>query len=165
MVRQRLICIFRGMHFALMEKRFLLAKTTILFPFNITPPENPEPLEYDETDFLESLAALIEGYDLVLSILRWEDLVRLQRVFEVERATTLIFFLAKAHEYVVNKDLPNVHVVETGSSLRRSLHTTNWAMKGAVLRRLCEAACCDGFQVFKQVKQDPQQLIEIVQNQ
>ncbi len=146
-------------------QRVPVSENDHIVPFNIIPPENPEPLEYDETGFLESMVTLIEGYDLVLSILRWEDLVRLQRVFEVERATTLIFLLARSHKHVVNKNLPNVHVVKTGSSLRRSLRTTNWAMKGVVLRRLCEAACRDGSQVFERVKKDPQQLIEIVQNQ
>ena len=65
----------------------------------------------------------------------------------------------------MNEDLPNVHVVETGSALQKSLRTTNWALKGVVMRRLCEAACSQGFHVFEDVKQDPQQLIEIIQNQ
>ena len=136
-----------------------------IVPFNICPPKNPRALEYDETGFLESMVTLIEGYNLVLSILRWQDIVRLQRVFEVERTAAVIFLIAPSHKHVVNEDLPNLHVVKTDSNLRENLHTTNWAMKGVVLRRLCEAACRDGFQVFQQVKQDPQQLIEIVQNQ
>ena len=83
----------------------------------------------------------------------------------MERATTLIFLLARSHKHVVNEELPNVHVVETGSALQKSLRTTNWALKGVVLRRLCEAACRGGFNVFEQVKQNPQRLIEIAHNQ
>ena len=98
-------------------------------------------------------------------LLRPDDILSLQRVFEVERATTLIFLLARSHKHAVNEEVPNVHVIETGRALQKSLRTTNWALKGVVLRRLCEAACRDGFDVFEQVKQDPQQLIEIVHNQ
>jgi hypothetical protein len=97
--------------------------------------------------------------------LRQDDIKSLQRVFEVERAVTLIFLLPKSQRRAVNEDLPNVHVVETGSDLKKSLRTTNWALKGVVMRRLCEAACSQGFQVFEEVKQDPQRLIEIVLNQ
>ena len=104
---------------------------------------------------------MIDSYDLAFSLLRQDDIQSLQRVFEVKRATTLIFLLAPSQKHVVNENLPNVHVVETGSALQKSLRTTNWAMKGVVLRRLCEAACHEGFEVFEQVKQDPQQLIEI----
>ena len=136
-----------------------------IVPFDITPRQNLKPLEYDETGFLESMVTLIEGYDLVLSILRWNDIVLLQRVFEVERAATLIFLIAPSNSHVVDDSLPNVHIVEAGANLSRAIGAMNVALNGVVLRRLCEAACRDGFQVFEQVKQDPQQLIEIVQNQ
>ena len=63
-----------------------VSENDLIVPFDIPPPERPEALEYDETGFLESMETLIEGYDLVLSTLRWQDIVRLQRVFEVERA-------------------------------------------------------------------------------
>ena len=133
----------------------------IIVPFDTAPLHELEVLEYDESGVPERTADLIDSYDLVFSLLRQDDILSLQRVFEVERATTLIFLLAKSQKHVVNEDLPNLHVVETGSDLQKSLRTTNWALKGVVLRRLCEAACRDGFHVFEQVKQDPQQLIEI----
>ncbi|MDE0018776.1 MAG: hypothetical protein OXU51_21525 [Candidatus Poribacteria bacterium] len=133
----------------------------IIVPFDTAPLHELEVLEYDESGVPEQTANLIDSYDLVFSLLRQEDIQSLQRVFQVERATTLIFLLAKSHKHVVNENLPNLHVVETGSDLQKSLRTTNWAMKGVVLRRLCEAACRDGSQVFERVKQDPQQLIEI----
>ena len=136
----------------------------IIVPFDTAPLHQLEVLEYDESGVPERTADLIDGYDLVFSLLRPDDIQSLQRVFEVERATTLIFLLAKSHKHVVNEDLPNLHVVETGSDLQKSLRTTNWALKGVVLRRLCEAACRDGFQVFEQVKQDPQKLIEIARS-
>lgn len=142
-------------------KRSPVNEKDIIVPFDTAPLHELEVLEYDESGVPEQTANLIDSYDLVFSLLRQDDIQSLQRVFEVDRATTLIFLLAKSHKHVVNEDLPNLHVVETGSDLQKSLRTTNWAMKGVVLRRLCEAACRDGFQVFEQVKQDPQKLIEI----
>ena len=135
-----------------------------IVPFDITPRRNLKPLEYDDTGFLESMVTLIEGYDLVFSILRWNDIVLLQRVFEVERKATLIFLIAPSHRHVVDDSLSNVHIVEAGTNLSRAIGAMNLALNGVVLRRLCEAACRDGFHVFEQVKQDPQQLIEIVRN-
>ena len=114
---------------------------------------------------LRSIGTLIEGYDLVFSILRWNDIVLLQRVFEVERKAPLIFLIAPSHRHVVDDSLSNVHIVEAGTNLSRAIGAMNLALNGVVLRRLCEAACRDGFHVFEQVKQDPQQLIEIVRNQ
>ena len=141
-----------------------VSENDIIVPFDTAPLHELEVLEFGEGGIPERMVALIESYDLVFSLLRQDDILSLQRVFEVERATTLIFLLAKSHKHVVNEDLPNLHVVETGSTLQKSLRTTNWALKGVVLRRLCEAACRDGFHVFEQVKQDPQQLLEIIQN-
>ncbi|MDE0087786.1 MAG: hypothetical protein OXU23_18835 [Candidatus Poribacteria bacterium] len=142
-----------------------VSESDIIVPFDTAPLHELEVLEFDESGVPERMVALIEGYDLVFSLLRQDDILSLQRVFEVERATTLIFLLAKSHKHVVNEDLPNLHVVETGSALQKSLRTTNWALKGVMLRRLCEAACRDGFHVFEQVKQNPQRLIEIAHRQ
>lgn len=111
------------------------------------------------------METLIEGYDLVLSILRWNDIVRLQRVFEVERTATLIFLIAPSHKHVVDDSLSNVHIVEAGTNLSRAIGTMNVALNGVVLRRLCEAACRNGFHVFEQIKQNPQRLVEIVRSQ
>ena len=147
------------------EKNLPVSENDTIVPFDIAPLHNLAVLEYGETGVPEAMEVLIEGYDLVFSLLRQDDIVSLRRVFEVERAVTLIFLLAPSHRRVVDESLSNVHVVETGSNLGKAIRATNWALKGVVLRRLCEAACSDGFHVFEQVKQDPQQLLEIIQNQ
>ncbi|RKU37391.1 hypothetical protein C6496_09900 [Candidatus Poribacteria bacterium] len=136
-----------------------------IVPFDMAPLHDLEVLEFGETDIPESTAALIERYDLVFSLLRQGDIVSLQRVFEVERTALLIFLLAPSHRRVVDERLSNVHVIETGQNLAKAIRATNWSVKGVVLRRLCEAACRDGFHVFEQVKQDPQQLLEIIQSE
>ena len=146
-------------------KKSPVNETDIIVPFDTAPLHELEVLEYGESGAPEQMASLIGSYDLAFSLLRQDDVQSLQRVFEVERPTTLIFLLAKSQKHVVNENLPNLHVVETGSDLQKSLRTTNWAMKGVVLRRLCEAACRDGFHVFEQVKKDPQKLIEIARKQ
>ncbi len=146
-------------------KKSPVNETDIIVPFDTAPLHELEVLEYGESGVPEQMASLIDTYDLAFSLLRQDDIQSLQRVFEVERPTTLIFLLAPSQKHVVNEALPNLHVVETGRSLQKSLRTTNWAMKGVVLRRLFDAACQDGFQVFEQVKQDPQKLIEIAHNQ
>ena len=137
-----------------------------IVPFNIRPPEKPEALEHDETGFLESMGALIESYDLVLSTLRWQDIVRLQRVFKVERATPLIFLIARSNARYVTftHNLPNVHAVYTADLVGKRDGVTKYNHQGAVFNFLCKAACCDGFHVFEQVKQDPQRIIEIANN-
>ena len=134
----------------------------IIVPFDTAPLHALEVLEFGESGVPERTVDLIERYDLVFLLLRPDDILSLQRVFEVERATTLIFLLAPSHKHVVNEELPNLHVIETGRALQKSLRTTNWALKGVVLRRLCEAACRGGFHVFEKIKRDPQQLLGIV---
>ena len=137
----------------------------IIVPFDTAPLHDVEILEYGETGVPESTAALIERYDLVFSLLRRDDILWLQRVFEMERAVPLIFLLAPSHRRAVDESLPNVHVIETGRNLAKAVGATNWALKGVVLRRLCEAACREGFHLFEQVKQDPQRLLEVIHAQ
>ena len=146
-------------------KKLPVSENDTIVPFDIAPLHNLEVLEYGESGVPEAMEALIECYDLVFSLLRQDDITSLKRVFEVERAVPLIFLLAPSHRRVVDESLSNIHVAETGSSLGKTIGATNWALKGVVLRRLCEAACSEGFHVFEQVKQDPQRLLEIVQNQ
>ena len=146
-------------------KKIPVSENDPIVPFNIPPPENPEALKYDETGFLESMETLIEGYDLVLSTLRWQDIVRLQRVFEVKRATPLIFLIAQTYTKHVADDVPNVHAVYTADLVGQVDGVTNYNHQGTVFKILCEAACRDGFHVFEQVKQDPQKLIEIAKSQ
>ncbi len=137
----------------------------IIVPFDTSPLHELEVLEFDASGVPERTVELLESYDLVFSLLRPDDIESLRRVFEVKRNVTMIFLLPKSQRKAVNEDLQNIHVVETGRDLQKKLRTSNYALKGVVMRRLCEAACRDGFQVFEKVKQDPQRLLDIVQNQ
>lgn len=143
-------------------KKIPVNEKDVVVPFDTAPLHELEVLAFDDSGVPERTVELLESYDLVFSLLRPDDIASLQRVFEVERSMPLIFLLPKSQRKAVNEDLPNVHVVETGRDLQKSLRTSNYALKGVVMRRLCEAACRDGFQVFEEVKNDPQQLLEIV---
>ena len=118
-------------------KKSPVSEEDVIVPFDTAPLHELEVLEFGESGVPERTVDLIERYDLVFLLLRPDDILSLQRVFEVERATTLIFLLAPSHKHVVNEELPNLHVVETGRTLQKGLRTTNWALKGVVLRRLC----------------------------
>ena len=146
-------------------KKIPVSENDHVVPFDITPRQNLKALEYDETGFLESMVTLIEGYDLVLSILRWNDIILLQRVFEVERAVTLIFLIARSSARYVPDVVSNVHTVYTADLVGQIDGVSNYNHQGAVFRKLCEAAYRKGFHVFEQVKQDPQKLIEIARGQ
>ena len=144
------------------EKREPVNEKDIVVPFDTAPLHELEILEFGESGVPERTIELLERYDLVLSLLRPDDIQSLRRVFEVECSVPLIFLLPKSQRKAVDEDLPNVHVVETGRDLQKKLRTSNYALKGVVIRRLCEAICRDGFQVFEEVRQNPQILLDII---
>ena len=130
----------------------------IIVPFNIAP------WIKGESDISEQIADLIDSYDFTFSLLRPEDILSLQRVFKIERTAPLIFLIARSNGRCV-LNVPNVHAVYTADLVGQIDGVSNYNHQGAVFRKLCEAACCEGFHVFKQVKQDPQRLLEIVLKQ
>lgn len=144
------------------EKREPVNEKDIVIPFDTAPLHELEILEFGESGVPERTIELLERYDLVFSLLRPDDIQSLERVFEVERSVPLIFLLPKSQRKAVDEDLQNVHVVETGRDLQKKLRTSNYALKGVVMRRLCEAACRDGFQVFEEVKKNPQIILDII---
>ena len=159
---------FPSNYFRVDGKRDLVHENDLIVPFNNPPSPDRSVLEYgDGTNIPESITALIERYDLVFLLLIKEHIPLLQRVFEVERATPLIFLIARSNAQYATfaHDVPNVHAVYTADLVRQVNGVTNYNHQGAVFKKLCEAAYRDGFHVFEQVKQDPQQLLAIVRNQ
>ena len=144
------------------EKKELVNEKDIVVPFDTAPLHELEVLEFGESGVPERTIELLESYDLVFSLLRPDDIESLRRVFEVERSVPLIFLLPKSQRKAVNEDLPNIHIVETGRDLQKQLRTSNYALKGVVIRRLCEAACQQGLQVFEEVKKNPQLILDII---
>ena len=137
-----------------------------IVPFDVEPLPDRKGVNYGETAPLERVEALMERYDLVFSLLREDDVRALKRVFERLRAVTQIFLIAPTYRHVVNDALSNVHVVCTGTDLARQLDgANNYNLRGVVLRKLCEAACREGFHVFEEVRQNPQLILDIVLEQ
>lgn len=134
----------------------------IIVPFDIAPSHNVKVLEFGESGIPERIADLVERYDLVFSLLRQKDIWLLQRVFEVERAATLIFLIARSNDRCVPDDIPNVHAVYTADLVGQIDGVSKYNHQGAVFRKLCEVAYYQGIHIFEQVKQNPQQLLEIV---
>ncbi|MDE0011540.1 MAG: hypothetical protein OXU36_10350 [Candidatus Poribacteria bacterium] len=133
-----------------------------IVPFDIEPRSG----SYDETDISGRVQALIERYDLVFSLLKEYDFLPLECMFEsLYKKVTLIFLVAKSWKpadgwkrSVLKSRCVFVHQV------RHIDGVSNYNYQGAVFRKLCEVARCEGFEVFEQVKQDPQSLIEIIQS-
>lgn len=132
-------------------------------------PFNVEPLpgtggSYGETDCSDRVQALIERYDLVFSLLQRYDFLPLERLFEsLYKKVPHIFLVADSlkpadgwKRSVLKSRCVFAHeVVEIEGVFNRNY-------QGAVFRKLCEVVRREGFQVFEQVKQDPQSLIEII---
>ncbi|MDE0326514.1 MAG: hypothetical protein OXN27_21520 [Candidatus Poribacteria bacterium] len=143
----------------------LVHEDDIIVPFNVEPLPGTGG-RYGETDTSGRVQALIEHYDLVFSLLKEYDFLPLERVFEsLYKKVPLIFLVAKSWKpadswkcSVLKSRCVFVHQV------RHIDGVSNYNYQGAVFRKLCEVARCEGFEVFEQVKQDPQSLIEIIRS-
>ncbi|MDE0465529.1 MAG: hypothetical protein OYL97_00625 [Candidatus Poribacteria bacterium] len=100
---------------------------------------------------------MIECYDLIFFLLGKEYIQALQLPFELPDTVTQIFLLGTGYRKL-NPDSPNTHFVPAGSDLARKLSVMGVALKGHVFKQLCKVVCRDGFQIFEQVKRDPQQI-------
>ena len=118
----------------------------------------------DKLKIHKQVGTLISKYDVVFFLLGEKYVRSLRLPFEGLNAVTQIFLLGDSYKNLI-PDLPNMHFVSAGTDLANKLGKMVIALKGIVFKKLCEAACRDGFQVFEQVKRNPQRLIEIVLNQ
>ncbi|RKU11989.1 hypothetical protein C6501_11830 [Candidatus Poribacteria bacterium] len=145
----------------------LLSEKKVIEPYNLTFSglKNGDLLERSNNLRIhEDVETLIIDYDLVFFLLGKEYVQVLQLPFQVRDSVTQIFLLGDTHKkIIVEHDLSNIHFVPAGESLRHKLHTNFTALKGVVFKKLCEAVCRDGFEVFEEVKKNPQLILEIVQ--
>ena len=105
----------------------------------------------DSLQIHEKTEDLIKGYDLVFFLLGKEYVQALQLPFDVPDAVTQIFLLGKTHKRLI-PNLPNVHFVPAGSELARELGVMGIALKGVVFKKLCDAVCREGLEVFERVR-------------
>ncbi len=147
----------------------LLSEEDIIVPYNVSFSElkKGELLERGNSLKLhQKVTSLISEYDLVFFLLSREYVQALQLCFEVPDTVTQIFLTAPSSKYVFSSFLSDIHVVCTGGDLMGKLdYATRYNFKGIVFKRLCEVICRDGLQVFEQIRENPQMLVEIILNQ
>ena len=141
----------------------LLAEDDVIVPYNVTfSGLNKSDLEASNNrlQLHERVEALIKGYELVFFLLGEKYVRALQLPFEISDSITQIFLLGDTHRKLI-PDLPNIHFVPAGKSLGSELNTTQTALKGLVLKKICEHVCHNGLQVFDKIRQNPQLISDI----
>ena len=79
----------------------------------------------------------------------------------VPESVTQIFLLGAGYRRLI-PDAPNVHFVPAGSALSRMLGVMGVALKGFVFKKMCEAVCREGLNLFEEIRQKPQMIRDIV---
>ena len=144
----------------------LLGEEDIIVPYNVTFQGLKKKEIMDRSHkhkFNKHVESLISNYELVVYLLGKEYVQALKLPFQNADLVTQIFLLGKTHRELI-PDIYNTHFVAAGSDLARNLNVMGVALKGFVFKKLCEAACREGLQVFVQIKQNPQRLMRIVFN-
>ena len=136
----------------------LVHENDIIVPFDVKPLSGTGNINYRETDLSGRVQALIERYDLVFSLLKEYHFLPLEHLFRIQYKVPLILLVARSWKVSV----PESRLVYAADLVGQIEGVSKYNHQGAVFRKLCEVACREGFQVFEQVKQDPQRLIEIV---
>ena len=111
----------------------------------------------------EKTENLIKGYDLVFFLLGNEYVQALQLPFDVPDAVTQIFLLGKTHKRLIPNS-PNANFVPADSELARELRVMGIALKGVVFKKLCDAVCREGLEVFETIRQNPQKILDLVRD-
>ena len=133
-----------------------------IVPFDL-PPQASD-LDYSDSTTVKRVTALIERYDLVFSLLRREDVRALKPIFETERAVIVIALIAPSARHLIPDDVPNLHVVETGIALEALPGANRRSLREFVFQKMCEAVCQGGFDIFEEIKQEPQRILQIVRD-
>lgn len=142
----------------------LLGRNDIIVPYEVTFSRMTDKQILERSNFLnihKQVESLIGQYDLVLFLLGREYIIALGLPFHVSNTVTQIFLIGSTYRKLI-PDLPNTFLIPTGRDLAAQLHTTNIALKGVLLRRLCETVHQEGLSVFEAVKQNPYLIIENV---
>lgn len=141
----------------------LLSECDVIVPYNVTFQRlrPKEILAYsDSLQIHQRVETLIADYELVLFLLSKEYVQTLRLPFQVPDTVTQIFPLGKGYRSLI-PDSPNTHFVPAGNDLACTLRVMGIALKGFLFKKLCETACREGFQVFKEVKRNPQMIRDI----
>ena len=106
-------------------------------------------------------------HDLVFFLLSkdYVNALEPQLPFNVPNTVTQVFIAAQDSDDMIPFGRENVHIVRADDRLMNQILGTNRNnLKGMVFKRLCDVACCQGLQVFKKVKQNPQRIVRMVRD-
>ena len=144
----------------------LLRECDVIVPYNVTFTGLKERKLLARSDSLqihERVGTLIANYELVFFLLGKEYVKVLQlreKSFRYSGTTDLIFLLGDSYRGLI-PDAPNTHFVPAGTDFAYRLRVTSVALKGFVFKKLCEAVCREGLQVFEEVRRNPQMIRDI----
>ena len=144
----------------------LLSATDLIVPYDVT----FEGLGVARSDVLElnrKVGNLIKDYELVFFLLGKEYVQALRLPFgesgpgeQVPETVTQIFLLGASYRKLI-PDAPNVHFVPAGNALSQTLGVMGVELKGFIFKKICEAVCRDGLQLFEDIRQNPQMIRDI----
>ena len=141
----------------------LLSGCDVIVPYNVTfaGMKKKELLARSNSLQLHArVERLITNYELVLFLLGAEYIKALQLPFEVPDTVTQIFLLGKGYRKLI-PDASNTHFVPVGNDLACELRVMGVALKGYVFRQLCGVVCRDRLQVFEEIKQNPERILDV----
>lgn len=148
----------------------LLTENEVISPYNVTFQNMKTEAILEKSRHLqlhERVAELITGYDTVFFLLGKEYVQALRLPFgesgqgeQGPETVTQIFLLGASYRRLI-PDAPNVHFVPAGSALSQTLGVMGIALKGFVFKKVCEAVCRDGLQLFEDIRQNPQMIRDI----
>ena len=152
--------------FILSTKHGLISERDVIDPYNVKLKDaiwnrNPDCV-------YQRLLGIIQNnkYDLIFFLLGREvEALQLREKwsFWYSDTTDWIFLLApKYTNYLPSNSSLNIHVVEAGLKLASELEGADtYSLRGILFKKLCEAACREGLQVFEEVRQNPQMIHDI----
>ena len=152
--------------FIVSTKHGLISEHCVIDRYNV----EPEDAIWNQTPdcVSQKLLGIMENnkYDLVFFLLG-RDVEALQlreKPFRYPGTTDLIFLLAPTNrrDYLPSDLPPNIHIVAAGTELENKIEEADtYNLRGLLFKKLCEAACREGLQIFEEVRQNPQMIRNI----
>ncbi|MDE2799133.1 MAG: hypothetical protein OXI94_10765 [Gemmatimonadota bacterium] len=138
----------------------LINECTVIVPYDV--PLNKSRVLLKENDMLhKSVEDLIADYELIFFFLGQQYYNALElhkRPFQVPDTVIQIFLIGKSYKNLM-PDSRNAHFVPATELVSELDDADSSNFKGLLFKKLCEAACWEGLQVFEEVKQNPKKMI------
>ena len=147
----------------------LLHESEDIVPYDVDFEDIPAGICLQDRDDCPSIHDAIERvmsrHDLVFFLLSKDYVKALELPFNVPKTVTQVFIAAQDSDDMIPFGRENVHIVRADVKLMNKILGANkHNLKGIVFKRLCDVACCKGFQVFDEVSQYPQRIVRMVRD-